>query len=74
MKSLCRVKDICSGLARLGFRTGLMVLGTCVIFYVLSFVQMALPIVISGASGYYNRTKMDWFQLQLQYEIYNLRL
>ena len=31
-------------LSRLGFRTGLIVLGFCILFYILSFAQMALPI------------------------------
>ena len=31
-------------LSRLGFRTGLIVLGFCILFYILSFAQTALPI------------------------------
>ena len=31
-------------LGRLSFRTGVIVLTSCVIFYILSFVQMLLPI------------------------------
>jgi phosphoglycolate phosphatase len=31
-------------LSHLSFRTGVIVLGSCVIFYVLSFAQMLLPI------------------------------
>ena len=31
-------------LQRLSFRTGVIVLASCVVFYILSFAQMALPI------------------------------
>lgn len=31
-------------LRRLSFRTGVIVLASCVVFYILSFAQMALPI------------------------------
>lgn len=31
-------------LKRLSFRTGVVVLASCVVFYILSFAQMALPI------------------------------
>ena len=35
-------------LSRLSFRTGVIVLASCVIFYVLSFAQMLLPISASA--------------------------
>lgn len=38
---ITRIKE---WLSRLSFRTGVIVLGTCVIFYVLSFAQALLPI------------------------------
>lgn len=38
---ITRIKE---WLSRLSFRTGVIVLGTCVIFYVLSFAQTLLPI------------------------------
>ncbi len=40
-KALERVKLY---LSRLSFRTGVIVLSSCVIFYILSFVSLALPI------------------------------
>lgn len=33
-----------SVLSRFSFRTGVIVLGSCVVFYILSFAQMLLPI------------------------------
>lgn len=44
-KALARIKR---GLSRLSFRTGLWVLSSCVIFYILSFAQMALPISLAA--------------------------
>ena len=38
------VAKIKEALSRLSFRTGVIVLGSCVIFYILSFAQMLLPI------------------------------
>lgn len=35
-------------LARLSFRTGAIVLGMCIPFYIISFAQMALPISVSA--------------------------
>lgn len=35
-------------LARLSFRTGLVVLGVCVVCYALSFAQMLLPISVTA--------------------------
>ena len=35
-------------LARLSFRTGVIVLAMCVPFYIISFAQMALPISVSA--------------------------
>ena len=37
-------------LARLSFRTGVIVLGMCIPFYIISFAQMALPISVSAKS------------------------
>ena len=36
-----------SRLARLSFKTGLIVLGFCVLFYIISFAQMGLPLSTS---------------------------
>lgn len=41
MSALAAVKRF---LGRLSFRTGVIVLASCVVFYLLSFVQMLLPI------------------------------
>lgn len=41
MSSLAAVKRF---LGRLSFRTGVIVLASCVVFYILSFAQMLLPI------------------------------
>ena len=38
------IAKIREALSRLSFRTGVIILGSCVIFYVLSFAQMLLPI------------------------------
>lgn len=46
-----RMKDFCRWLAGLGFRTGLAVLGACIVFYILSFAQMALPIPVAWKGG-----------------------
>ena len=35
-------------LQRLSFRTGVIVLASCVVFYILSFAQMALPISVTA--------------------------
>ena len=37
-------------LARSSFRTGVIVLGMCIPFYIISFAQMALPISVSAKS------------------------
>ncbi|MBD5370735.1 MAG: hypothetical protein HDR80_06260 [Bacteroides sp.] len=42
-----RLKAVADWLAGLGFRTGLAVLCACVVFYILSFAQMALPIPVA---------------------------
>ncbi|MBQ5738592.1 MAG: hypothetical protein IIV55_06055 [Alistipes sp.] len=41
MSALAAVKRF---LGRLSFRTGVIVLASCVVFYILSFAQMLLPI------------------------------
>lgn len=41
MSALAEVKRF---LGRLSFRTGVIVLASCVVFYILSFAQMLLPI------------------------------
>lgn len=41
MSALAAVKQF---LGRLSFRTGVIVLASCVVFYLLSFAQMLLPI------------------------------
>lgn len=41
MSAIAAVKRF---LARLSFRTGVIVLASCVVFYLLSFAQMLLPI------------------------------
>lgn len=46
-----RIKEFCRWLGGLGFRTGLWVLGACVVFYILSFAQMALPITVAWKGG-----------------------
>ena len=38
---VAKIKEL---LSRLSFRTGVIVLGSCIIFYVLSFAQALLPI------------------------------
>ena len=46
MKEILRgvLEHIQNFLRRLSFRTGVIVLASCVVFYILSFAQMALPI------------------------------
>lgn len=46
MKEILRgvLEHIQNFLRRLSFRTGVIVLVSCVVFYILSFAQMALPI------------------------------
>ena len=41
------VRNIGQHLSSLSFRTGVIVLAMCILFYVISFVQMALPISVS---------------------------
>lgn len=50
---VAKIKEL---LSRLSFRTGVIVLGSCVIFYVLSFAQALLPIS-AAAKG------VLWFML-----------
>lgn len=40
--------SIKTALSKLSFRTGVIVLAMCVLFYVISFAQMALPISTSA--------------------------
>lgn len=41
------VRNIGQHLSSLSFRTGVIVLAMCILFYAISFVQMALPISVS---------------------------
>ena len=42
---VAKIKEL---LSRLSFRTGVIVLGSCIIFYVLSFAQALLPISVAA--------------------------